>query len=250
MDLAVFFGLTGIRPGLQIAREGGRYAAAGLGAVFAAIVLNRIWEHLYGPHLEVDPTPLGPAFREAWRQLSRVLNEEVGAFGYLEVRLEPLAYVAWLSVTAVLVALALLLGSRRERLVVTATAAAALALPLFLVAAVMRHTGWELQGRYILAFSVVVPLLAGEIVFRHWDSLVSLRATGLALPFAAIAALVHLHALYENGRAVRRRRRWARRGSPAARSGAPSAAGCRGWRSRRSRRRCSALAPALDRRRA
>jgi hypothetical protein len=200
LDFAIFFGLTGVRPGLQIVRRGGLYAAAALGAIFAAIVLNRIWELLYGPHLTLDPTPLGSALHAGWQELAPVLDQQVGVFGYLEVEMAPLAYLAWLSATIALVAIAALLGDRRERLVVGATAAAAFFLPILLVAGIMRHTGWGLQGRYVLAFSVVVPLLAGEIVFRHRDSLVSLRATALALPFAAIVAAVHLHALYANGR--------------------------------------------------
>jgi hypothetical protein len=200
LDAAVFLGLTGVRPGVRIVRDAGRPAAAALGAVGGAIVLNRIWEFLYGPHLIVDPTPLDTALHAGWLELAPILDQQVGVFGYLEVRMAPLAYVAWFSATAALVAIALLLGDRRERAVVAATVAATLVLPVLLVALTMRHTGFSLQGRYVLAFAVMVPLLAGEVVFRHRDALVRLRATALALPFAAVVAVVHVQALYSNGR--------------------------------------------------
>jgi hypothetical protein len=100
----------------------------------------------------------------------------------------------------VIVAIAMLLGDRRERLVLGSTAVAAFLLPILLIAAIMRHTGWDLQGRYVLAFSVVVPLLAGEVIVRHRDAIETLRATTLAFPVAGIAAAVHLHALYSNAR--------------------------------------------------
>ena len=200
LDLAVFFGLTGVRGGLRIMRGGGSYAAFALVATGVAIALNRIWELLYGPHLVVDPTPLDSALHEGWLELLGVLHQQVGVFGYLEVGIAPLAYVVWLSLTAVLVGIALLLGNRRERYVLAGTLVAALLLPILLVAAIMRHTGYGLQGRYVLAFSVAVPLLAGEIIFRQRALLRRLHAQALVTPFAALAAGVHLHAVYSNAR--------------------------------------------------
>jgi Predicted membrane protein (DUF2142) len=200
LDVSVFLGLTGVRRGGRIVRDSGRGAAVALGAVAAAIVLNRIWEVLYGPNLIVDPTPLGSALHAGWLELAPILDQQVGVFGYLEVRMAPVTYLAWFSATASLVAIALLLGDRRERAVVAATVATTLVLPVLLVAVTMRHTGFSLQGRYVLAFAVVVPLLAGEVVFRHRDALARLSATALALPIAVVAAVVQVHALYSNGR--------------------------------------------------
>jgi uncharacterized integral membrane protein len=163
-------------------------------------VLNRVWESLYGPHFVFDPTPVGVAARSAWFELPEVLREEVGVFDYLEFRMSPFAYLAWFGLLVALVMLAILLGSRRERVVLCLVCAAAVALPLGLVAAIMQHTGYGLQGRYVLAFTVVVPLLAGEIVFRHRAQLPRLNARGVVVPFAAVAALVHADALYANAK--------------------------------------------------
>jgi len=159
-----------------------------------------VWESLYGPHFIFDPTPLGGALRSGWLELPEVLREQVGVFDYLEFRISPFAYLAWFGLLVGLVAVALLVGTRRERLVLCLACAALVVLPVGLVGAIMRHTGYGLQGRYVLAFSVVVPLLAGEIVVRHRARLARLNARGLVVPFAAVAAVVHADALYANAR--------------------------------------------------
>jgi hypothetical protein len=200
LDLAVFFALTGIKPGMAVFRNGGRYAGAALAAIAVAVGLNRIWEALYGPDLPIDPTPLGLALKSGWFELPGVLQQEIGSFDYLENGLSPLAYTAWYSLVAALFAIALLIGTRRERAVLCIVLVVALALPVALVAAIMRHTGYGLQGRYVLAFTVLIPLLAGEIVFRGRAALATLNARGIALPFAIVAALVQLDGLYANAR--------------------------------------------------
>ncbi len=200
LDLALFLALAGVRPGLALLRRGGRDAAGAGAAVLLAIAANRVWEGLYGPHLPVGITPVGPAVTAGWLELPEVLREQVGVFDYLEFGMSPMAYIAWYSLIAAIVALALLVASRRERVVLCGAVALVGVLPVALVAAVMRHTGYGLQGRYVLAFSVVVPLLAGEIVFRRRALFVELGAGALVVPFAAIAAVVQLDGLYANAR--------------------------------------------------
>jgi len=200
LDLAVFLALVGVRPAIALVKSGGRWAISALGAIAAAVVVNRIWEALYGPNLPADPTPVGLALKSGWFELPGVLRQEIGSFDYLENGLSPLAYIAWYSLVAALVAIALLVGTRRERTVLCTLLAASLVIPVGLVAVIMRHTGYGLQGRYVLALSVVVPVLAGEIVFRGRAVLEALNARGLVIPFAAVAAAVHLDGLYANAR--------------------------------------------------
>jgi hypothetical protein len=200
LDLGLFFALTGLRPGVRILRNGGVYAAVAASAIGTSIVLNRLWELLYGPHFIVDPTPLGAALEAGWRELPGVLQQHVGVFGYLEVPMTPLAYVLWLCLATALVVVALLVGSRRERIVLLSALAVTLLLPVLLVAVIMRHTGWGLQGRYVMAFSVAAPLLAGEIVVRRRELLESLHVRTVVQAVAVAAGLVHVYALFFNAR--------------------------------------------------
>ncbi|MBA2384708.1 MAG: DUF2142 domain-containing protein [Actinobacteria bacterium] len=200
LDLALFLALTGVRPAARLVRRGSPYSVAALAAVALAVLGNRVWEFLYGPDVIVDATPVGLAVRSGWRELPEILKDHVGKFDYLEFGVTPVAYMLWLALAAGLFTLAQLVGSRRERLVLWATLGVALVVPVLLVAVIMRHTGYGLQGRYVMAFSVAVPLLAGEIVTRRRAMLTSLHAARLLLPFAAAAGVVHVHALYVNAR--------------------------------------------------
>ena len=198
LDLAVALLLTGVRPAVRTALRQRRWAVGALITVVFGILLNRLWEYLYGPSMHIDLTPLGVSLLEGVAQLPRVLHEQIGVFNYLEFGLPLLANVLWGSLTVALCVTALLLGSRRQRLVLLMTAAAALALPVLLVAASMRHTGFGLQGRYVLPFSLIVPLLAGEIVASQYQRLRAINADHLFFPFAFGVALVQLIAWWKN----------------------------------------------------
>jgi predicted membrane protein DUF2142 len=168
--------------------------------VVVAIVLNRVWEYAYGPRLAFDPWPLSASVSEGFRQLPAVLREQVGVFNYLEVLMPRLAYGLWGVLGVALTTTALLVGSKWQRLHLIVSIGAALALPVVLVATTMRHTGFGLQGRYVLSFSLVVPLLAGEILLRRQDRLRALDAEHLFLPFAFGVGFVQLVAWWTNAR--------------------------------------------------
>lgn len=200
LDVVLVLALIGGRRALDLFRGGGRWAWGAAAAVTAAIALNRVWEAAYGPSLPVSVQPPSLALISGWFELPEVLREEIGKFDYLESGISPLAYLTWYCVAAGLVAIAMLVGTRRERLVLLGALVTSLALPVALVAAVMRHTGYGLQGRYVLAFSVVIPLLAGEVVFRNRETLARLNAGALALVVAPIVAIIQLDGVYANAR--------------------------------------------------
>jgi hypothetical protein len=199
-DGVVVLALAGPRTVVGIVRRSRPASFVALAVVALAVLANRAWEVAYGPDFVVDPTPVDLALRAGWLELPQVLRQHVGVFDYLEFGLTPLAYLLWLGLTAALFTIAQVLGSRRERIVLCATLATTLLVPVLLVALIMRHTGYGLQGRYVMAFSVAVPLLAGEVVTRHRDALVSLRATALLVPVALAAAVVHVHAVVTNAK--------------------------------------------------
>jgi Predicted membrane protein (DUF2142) len=176
-------------------KRGFRLAAI---VVVVAIVLNRAWEYVYGARLVFDPWPLVPSLSQGIAQLPAVLREQVGVFNYLEVSMPRLAYGVWDALTVALTTTALLVGSRWQRVHLLVSIGAALALPVVLVATTMRHTGFGLQGRYVLSFSLVVPLLAGEILVRRHDRLRALDAEHLFFPFALGVGFVQLVAWWTN----------------------------------------------------
>jgi hypothetical protein len=192
LDLVVFLALVGHRRAWTVIRQQKPWSVVGVGSVLVGIAVNRVWEVIYGAELVFDPTPIRASLAEGWRQLPNVLMEQIGVFNHLEFGMPSLAYTAWNALVVGLIAIALVVGSRRERIVLAASVTAALALPVLLVATTMRHTGFGLQGRYVLPFSVVVPLLAGEILLRQRNRLRALGAERLFLPFALGAGAIQL----------------------------------------------------------
>jgi hypothetical protein len=168
--------------------------------VLLAIVLNRAWEYVYGPRFAFDPWPLVSSLSQGIAQLPAVLREQVGVFNYLEVKMPVLAYGVWGALAVALTTTAMLVGTRWQRVHLLLSIAAAVALPVLLVATTMRHSGFSLQGRYVLSFSLVIPLLAGEILVRRAERLRALDAEHLFFPFALGAAFVQLVAWWTNAR--------------------------------------------------
>ncbi len=200
LSLATIIPLGGVRTFLTTTLENKRWSGPASIAMLVAVLLNRLWERAYGPELTFDPTPLVSSISQGIAQLPLVLREQVGVFNYLEVSMPLLAYGLWGALAVALFTSALLVGSRRQRLHLLLAGVAALTLPVLLVATTMRHTGFSLQGRYVLSFSVVVPLLAGEILVRRYDRLRALDARQLFLPFALVAGFVQFVAWWTNAR--------------------------------------------------
>jgi len=93
--------------------------------------------------------------------------EMLGAIGWNDVPVPTFTNLFWYGVIAAFVLLALVLGSRRERLVLLALTALVPLLPLAFeaYAAASYGTGW--QGRYTLPLAVGVPILSAEILVRR-----------------------------------------------------------------------------------
>jgi hypothetical protein len=198
LDLGVVVLMSGIDRLLRLAKEQWRLALAASILVASGVFLNRLWEHLYGPRMSFDLSPFPGSLLEGMAQLPVVLLHQMGMFNYLEFELPQLAYAVWAALALAVAVIAFVVGSNQERIALAVTLAVSIALPVILVAGSMRHTGFGLQGRYVLAFSIVVPLISGEILVTQYQKLKALKADHLFLPFAIGAALVQLVAWGKN----------------------------------------------------
>ena len=187
-DLAVLGALLGRRGALVLLRRHAGGAAASLGLLVAATAAGRVWEHGHGATPELGLSPWTTSLADGFADLPDVMHQAVGSFGTMTAPLPVPAVLVWLAIVAVPVTAALCAGGRRERLVLLALIAANAAFPAVLYAAAVRHTGWDVQGRYILPLLVSVPIVAGEICRRHDAALLRRHAA----PLVAIAGVVHL----------------------------------------------------------
>jgi hypothetical protein len=188
--------LGGAGPAWSFLRGRARIAVLAVVAIVTAIVLNRVWEAEHGPGAVKGFADLRAVQDDAVRVGWRASSELIGKFGYLEYRLPAIAYVAWFAAGLVLVAVALRAASRRERLVVAAALFAALVLPVLLWIYAIRQTGFGLQGRYVLPVLVVVPLIAGELIRAHADSIDERLRRALLTWIPPLVGAVHLVAFY------------------------------------------------------
>jgi len=185
VHLGVLVGWVGPRGLWRAVRERPRAVAGAATVLGLAVAVAVAWQVVLGTDVQASPAPLPDALRVAWPAARTALTRDaVAVFGYLEYGLPPVALHAWQALVLGLLATALAVGHARRRLVLLAVTTGAVLAPLVLEAGLLRHTGFAVQGRHVLAVLVLVPLLAGEVVAE--------RARGavrrLAPPVVAMAA--------------------------------------------------------------
>ena len=170
------------------------------GVLVLAVVLNRIWEGLYGARMPLDTSDLHAGLAAGAHQWWRSLPDLIGKFGYVDVKLPLIVPLAWFGLVLVLFASACLLCARRRRLLLALVLAVGLLGPVVFYALFIRPTGFGLQGRHVLPALVVLPLLAGEGVYVNRGGAVAdrLRVPIFTIPVAC--ALMQLVAWYVNAK--------------------------------------------------
>jgi hypothetical protein len=160
--------------------------------LLVAAGLALIYSHLAGFSAQFGISPIRSSLQGGLDQLPRILSEVVGVFGAESVHFPSAAYWIWWLLVIVLLATAIGLGNRHERLVVGGVAVLGLAFPVLFWAWVDRYSGFTLQGREVLPVLGLIPLVAGEVVYRHRASLMAPRVSALAL-----GAVIGLIALFQ-----------------------------------------------------
>ena len=132
-------------------------------------------------------------------ELPQIFDQAIGVFGWLDTRMTPLAYGTWKVLFLTLIALAVVAGGRRERVVLCGLVMGSVVATVG-VATLNRATGFGVQARYVLPFVTIVPLAAGEILLANRHRLPDLPRRWLPLIFAVPVASVHVLAWYTNAR--------------------------------------------------
>jgi hypothetical protein len=104
------------------------------------------------------------------------LVQMIGLFGAFETSASLPVYIVWLLAGICLIATALVLGSRRERLAIVLVMAGSIIIPTFAEVATREQTGFAWQGRYIMPMAIGIVLIAGMIATRRFRSVADGRA--------------------------------------------------------------------------
>ena len=148
-------------------QDGGWYSRAAAVVVLCSTGLAVAWEAAIEPHH-------GTALAEVLQQLPTAVwglpqdvREGVGVFGWLETYMPSAGYDVWALVVAVILGFALVIGTHRQRMMLGLLAALTVAVTLGVAAAIIGPVGFALQGRYVMPFTLTLPLFAGEVIYRH-----------------------------------------------------------------------------------
>ena len=184
----------------RVVRGGGWAAAAAVGATGIGVAANLAWG------LAVQPSPpldLGSVLSAVWPSITEVpgvLGHGVGRFGWADVGMHPVAYVAWAAVVVGLVAVAFRVGDPHQRVVLAVVIGGCFAGTVAIAAAVIFQTHFPMYGRYALPLWIMVPLVAGETIRVNLRRLADGSARRLLLGTTALVAGVHFTGFYTNAR--------------------------------------------------
>jgi hypothetical protein len=196
-------GITAARRAIRRAR--GWAAATGVSWVLASVA-NLAWELAFDAspklRLSVAREWLEPAIRE----LPHQANQTIAVFAWMippvSVYMPTIAYRLWEGVLVGLVLMALVLASWWRRLVLLLLLVAAAAGTVLVEILIIKQQSplFDMQGRYVLPFTVVIPVLAAEVVHRGRERLPAwLRERG-AVFLVTLTIAVGVWGCYVNAR--------------------------------------------------
>lgn len=189
----------GLRPAWRLIRSGGRMAAwTGAALVFAAIV-EAYWQVRFQPHVPLLIGDTLTVARQTLHDLPDILRQVIGSFGWDDVPMHPLAHPVWILMVWSLLTVSGLAAPSRERWLLAAVVVGALAATV-LIGVEQDSTHFPLYGRYVLPIWITLPLVAGEILYRHGGRLDRALPARLPLYVAAVAATIQLTGWWFNGR--------------------------------------------------
>jgi hypothetical protein len=192
--------VDGPGPARRAVRAGGRRAVWSLAAVAAALAGGVGWELAVQPHGGVHAGELVRLVGPSLRQLPELVRQQIGVFGSLDAAMPPVAYRCWSLLVLALVLLALWVGTRRQRAVLVVLPVAIVAVTVAVAALNRSQTGFGMQGRYVLAFAVALPLVAGETLFRNRPAHGAFAGEPLLALVLVSAAAVQALGWYVNAR--------------------------------------------------
>lgn len=191
--------LLGPRRSLATLRAGGHHAAIFGVAVAVGFVFTVAWDLAMGSGLQPDYMRRRDLVVPALQLLREFVQQHIALLGWGEVRMQQPLYDAWLLTLAALAAVALIVGTWRQRVACLVMAVAFPAMAVFFF--MLTHpSGFPMGGRYIQAGMTALPLLWVEIVFRNRHKLSRRLSYLVVAGVILLVAVTHLDALFLNGR--------------------------------------------------
>jgi hypothetical protein len=167
-----------------------------VGSGLAVVWWERTYDH---PVLTASPWDAGAVGGFSSSSYS-VLQSAVGNFGWLDTLLPRWCYLVYFLLLITLVGSALLLGSAADRRTLAVGLLATLALAYITYASVFYPVQAGLQGRHVLPFFLVLPVLAGVVLAERLDRVDTAAFRRFVTLVAVAVPVLQAVGLYENAR--------------------------------------------------
>lgn len=190
LALVTVFAMAATRARLAVLRRDRRVLAL-VGAIGVVAALSVAWILLFVSDAATSAAPVPgltvlKALPLSYDQLWWRTRQLFGVFGWLDTTTPVWITLGWLIGAGVLVAVALVVGTWRQRIVMVVLTAAAAGLPVLIEASSAPRIGFVWQGRYSLPLVMGVPLLgawvtasrlSGDLTWHRWTRRLLLWAT-------------------------------------------------------------------------
>ncbi|MET3806571.1 hypothetical protein ABIB25_003587 [Nakamurella sp. UYEF19] len=173
-------------------------SAVGILALCGVAVL--VWERAYDHPSMVGSALSGPALGSFALKSYSVLESGVAQFGWLDTAVPPWVLALWIMLGVLLIGAAALLAPRSDRLTMLVWFLLLLLIAYFTYATVFFTVDAGLQGRHLLAFFQLIPLLAGVVLVERLDQLDSAVTARFFTLVAVVMPVVQVISLYVNAR--------------------------------------------------
>jgi Predicted membrane protein (DUF2142) len=182
--------VMGPRRMLRVIRGSPRHALSAGVAIALGVVAGLAWELAAQPHPGGSIGALARELGPSLSNLGTVARQAVGMFGKFEISLPGWAFAAWGVLIAAVLFMAVAGAAGRVQASL-GLVALLVAVAVIVVSLVYSRTGFQLQGRYVLPVLVILPLTAGELLYRRRRRLHEAAVKWLLLGAAAVAAAGH-----------------------------------------------------------
>lgn len=199
-DVLLLLAALGPRRSYRIFRGGGLAALFAVVVVLVAVAANVAWGLIVQPQPPFDARSVLSWVGPSMREVPEVLRQDVGQFGWADVSMPKVAYVAWGGLVAALVGVAFVVGRRRQRAILAGVVTGCFVGTVLIAAAAIHQTHFPMYGRYVLPLWIAVPLCAGEMVLMNRRRLGPLVSRTIVVGTAVAAAAVHFTGFYANAR--------------------------------------------------
>jgi len=185
-------------PVLWQALRRGSWLLAGTIAVLAAeVVAMTGWELRFDHPVLLGPWVSWPSLVDFVRLLPQLVQEGIGRFGWLDTHMPSWSAYAWAGAVTAVTAAAIVVGHRRDRVLVLGMLLAALLLAYVTYSRVFHPIGAGLQGRHMLPFLAFVPVLAGIALSEQVSGRTLARMVTAA---AVVLPALQLYGIYLNAK--------------------------------------------------